>query len=235
MQQSPTYEYSRVHRALELGAIGALPLMLGAMVHKSLGGLDYESPWLGLAIAAAVLAGFIAADFVSGLVHFAADTYGDENTPLLGPNFIKPFRDHHTDPKGITRHDFVEINGNNCIVCLPAGLCAYYGLAADTNPYSALGLLFVASMLLCVFLTNQFHRWAHEDEPPLFVTKLQAWNLVLPRDHHDVHHVAPHDKYYCITVGWLNPILYHLRFFEAIRRVVYWLTPKSSRPHADLS
>ena len=59
------------------------------------------------------------ADFLSGFVHWAGDTVGDESTPVFGPNFVKPFRYHHVDPEDITRHDFVETNGNNCIVVAP--------------------------------------------------------------------------------------------------------------------
>ena len=64
-------------------------------------------------------AGYIVSDFLSGFVHWAGDTVGDETTPIFGPNFVTPFRYHHVDPEDITRHDFVETNGNNCIVAAP--------------------------------------------------------------------------------------------------------------------
>jgi Lipid desaturase domain len=226
MEQSSDYQYSRVHRALEIAAIAALPVMLGFMILRASHGLDDMSLWVAVQLIGVVFGGYLAADFISGFVHFVGDTYGDEATPVFGPNFIKPFRDHHTDPTGICRHDFVEVNGNNSVVCLPLGLIAYFSLPADTHHVSAILLLSLCSMMVWVFMTNQFHKWAHAANPPAVVRLLQAWNLVLPPGHHDVHHRAPHDKYYCITVGWLNPILYHLRFFEAVRVVVAWFVPK---------
>ena len=63
--------------------------------------------------------GLLAADLVSGMVHWAGDTLCDEDTPVLGRHFIRPFREHHVDPKAITRHDFIETNGNNCIASMP--------------------------------------------------------------------------------------------------------------------
>src|ERR1700758_153743 len=73
-------------------------------------------PWVVLT---AVLLGYLAADLVSGLVHWAADTWGSVDLPILGPAVLRPFREHHRDQLAITRHDFVETNGNNCLISLP--------------------------------------------------------------------------------------------------------------------
>ena len=69
------------------------------------------------------------------MVHWAGDTLGDETTPFLGKNFVMPFRQHHVDPKDIARHDFIETNGNNCIVVL-APLASAYLLSCRPRPAS---------------------------------------------------------------------------------------------------
>jgi ubiquitin-conjugating enzyme E2 variant len=48
----------------------------------------------------AALCGWLLADLFSGLVHWALDSFGSVRTPVLGPAFIRPFREHHADPQG---------------------------------------------------------------------------------------------------------------------------------------
>lgn len=168
-------------------------------------------PWLVLT---AALLGYLAADLVSGLVHWAADTWGSPDLPVVGPAVLRPFREHHRDQLAITRHDFVETNGNNCLISLPVlGLALWLAPGPDGG-----GNLFLSSFLLAlvfwVLLTNQFHKWAHLPvPPPPLIAFLQRWHLILPPAHHQLHHTRPFTSHYCITTGWLNWPLNWMRFF----------------------
>jgi ubiquitin-conjugating enzyme E2 variant len=171
---------------------------------------------------AAVASGYIAADLVSGLVHWSADSWGSADLPILGPAFLRPFREHHVDPEAITRHDFVETNGNNALASIPG-----IGLAVLLPNTSALTLFcasFVGGLTLWLMATNQFHKWAHLRRPTGLIAFLQRVHLVLPPQHHGIHHTAPYDKYYCITTGWLNGPLNWIRFFPLLEWVVSGIT-----------
>jgi ubiquitin-conjugating enzyme E2 variant len=208
--------YTRAHRLLEVAAIvlfGALLALLAVRIAGSL----WQAPWtLPLALVAAM----IAADFLSGLVHWGADTWGTAETPLLGSSLIRSFREHHVDPKSITHHDFVEANGNSCLVLLPVVTLA---LALPIAPGASWGL-FGATFLgiLCFFLaaTNEIHKRAHQDTPPLPFRVLQRVHVFLPASVHDIHHESPFARYYCITTGWLNAPLTAIGFFSTVERII---------------
>ena len=58
-----------------------------------------------------VFAALLWADFVSGFVHWLADTYANATTPFVGPKFVKPFREHHIDPLAHAGHAIFEVQG----------------------------------------------------------------------------------------------------------------------------
>lgn len=182
------------------------------------------SVWDSLAIAVACLLGYVGADFVSGLIHWLFDRYGSVDTPVFGKNFVRPFREHHIDEKGITRHDFIETNGNNCIatsvLLVPAMLVPLQG----GHPLALFLVALLTSGALAVFATNQFHKWAHEDHPPAYVATMQRMGLILGARHHSIHHTPPYDRYYCITTGWLNPLLYRVKFYDRLEAVILRLS-----------
>jgi len=178
-------------------------------------------------IVGGVVFGYFLADFASGFVHWACDRYGSGKTPLLGPHFIVPFREHHVDPKGITLHGVIETNGNTSIVAVPVLLMGHFLFDVESaSVFSVFGHLSLISLCAFIFGTNQFHKWSHLDEQDKgpVVTWLQASGLILGSTHHKIHHRAPFETYYCITSGVLNKALHWMGFWWRSERLIFAVT-----------
>lgn len=224
-----------VHRAIEAGAVAvtlslasihAVRLFLGASALAD----GHPSLWLWLA--ASVVAGIFAADFASGLIHWTFDRYGSPNTPFLGKNFISPFRIHHVDPDDITRHGFIETNGNTSLLAAPVLALAF--LLEVNTPALVFAQAATLVTALLVVGTNQFHKWAHMEKPPFPIGPMQRAHLILGRAHHDVHHTFPYEKNYCITTGWLNRPLMAINFWANMERGLALLGAKAHRDAAPV-
>lgn len=209
------------HSFLEHSTSILFPVLLVPNVYFSFDRLyDLELLWLAaLAIPLALVLG----DFVGGLVHWVADTYFSEDTPVVGAALIKPFRQHHLFPRDICTHTFVSIIGNVCILAVPVLSLCLYLLWVSQHGLLAFAILCTALMAAATVGTNVFHKWAHLERPSAGVRWLQRMRLVLEPQHHQVHHTEPFEMHYCITNGWLNPLLNRIGFFrklEALLRFV---------------
>jgi ubiquitin-conjugating enzyme E2 variant len=172
-----------------------------------------------LALAAVSLpVGVLIADFASGVVHWLADEFFHEDTPVLGTLLIRPFREHHRDPLAITRHGWLEVSGNNALVCLPLLAWVWGGTAAAAPgpPWTAV----VLTTTLAVVLTNQVHKWAHAERVPRIVAALQSRGILLSPQRHARHHERL-DRAYCVTTGWLNAPLDAIRLFPRAARLAH--------------
>ena len=180
-------------RAVETAALGLFLALLGLSLQQM------EVPYWSIPFA--LLIAWLLADLISGLVHWALDSFGSVRTPVIGPAFIRPFREHHAEPDAMTRHDFIEVNGASCLGCLPLLLLSLYldGFLHALVLFTCLGIL----------LTNQCHKWAHVPaaENPFLVGKLQRLGIVLRPAEHLKHHTPPYDSNFCTASGWLNPPL----------------------------
>lgn len=205
---------------MELGAIAAFTFLEVTLILR----LGLDSIGRGPLLAIAVTTGAVAMDLTSGVVHWAADTWGRPDWPVLGPLLIAPFREHHADPTAITRHDFVETNGHNMALSVPMYLGGVYALSGPPSlGMTFLGMVFLAGGFF-VGITSQIHKWSHMTTPPAPIRLLQRARLILTAEHHALHHAAPYDRAYCITVGWMNGPLRAVRFFETLERVITAVT-----------
>lgn len=209
-----------VASAIALSA--GLALAHGLLLLSQLAGRDL--PWALLG----ALAGALCADAITGLVHWACDTWGDERTPLVGP-LIRSFREHHRDPGAMLRHDWTFVNREPALAAGAALALLWLAplqQALAPHPAWRAGLL-----ALCVYggAANQLHCWAHAAAPPRAVRALQRAGLVLAPARHAHHHRAPRTRAYCIATGWLDPALDALRVWRGLERGVTRLTGVRAR------
>jgi ubiquitin-conjugating enzyme E2 variant len=186
-------------------------------------------PQAALAIFAGLLCGALAADAVTGLVHWACDTWGSDRTRWLGAALIRDFRIHHRDPDAMLAHDWVSVNAApGAAACVGLGLLAlpawHPELAARPFAYSAM-------LALLVFggAANQLHQWAHAPRVPRWVRGLQQGGVLLSPRRHARHHAAEHTAAYCISTGWLNPLLDGVGAWRTLERVIETLTGVAPR------
>lgn len=207
-------------RSSALVALDALSLIAFALlaVRWALA-IARHVPQHGWTMLGAALCASLLCDLASGILHWGADTWGSERWPIVGKALIAPFREHHVDPQAICRHDLLETNGANALVMLPVVGGAGWLAGHDHGAAVSIATCFGVASLLAV-ATNQIHKWAHCDEVPSAVGLLQRSGIILSRAAHAEHHRAPFDRAYCITHGWLNPLLTRLRFFRALEAIV---------------
>jgi len=199
---------------LAIAVASALWLFLAAR-HVWSGGLD-ASFWWVTALGAAV--GYLAGDFMSGVVHWFCDTFFEEDSALIGRVLIHPFREHHRDPLAMTRHHFAEIAGNSCLALAPVlAIVALLPAPARRLWLGAYAALLVFTLVAVV--TNQLHKWAHMPTVPAYVTRMQRAGLILRPLRHAAHHRTQAEAY-CVATGWLNPFLDRLGFFPAVERTL---------------
>jgi ubiquitin-conjugating enzyme E2 variant len=201
-------------RAVEIGSlVAALALLAANLARLFTTGLLLHW-WTPLVVVSAA----VGADFVSGLVHWAADTWFSETTPVLGRRFLAPFRVHHLNPEDFLRRDAIDCNGDVAMLNVPI-LMAALATPVATEAGGA-GSLALAAFAAAALPTNQVHQWAHMAVPPASVRWLQRHGLILSGEEHARHHREPYVTNYCIATGWCNRWLSAVNFFPSCERLV---------------
>lgn len=196
-----------------VSAAGALLVMHG--IHLTTAPLTlWHLPLIPLA--------WIVADLLSGIVHWTADTWGTEDTPVIGSRFIRPFRVHHLNAEDILARPFFRLNGDVALGVLPI-LGAAFLVSGGVR-------FFLVALAASILPTNQIHQWAHRPVAPRYARALQRVGLILGPAEHRLHHTSPHRSHFCITTGWCNAFLERTRILTRVEERIRPVTRSSARP-----
>jgi len=214
-------KYTRTKRIGEIISVCAYGVLISVSVIRISNVFFLKNIWVFLC---ACVLSMSMVDFFSGLAHWVADTWGSLETPIVGGTFIRSFREHHLVPTAMCKHDVFEVNGDNCMLVAPFLLLT----ASVTPKCNDIYYLFVHTFLMVtcfwVGITNQIHKWTHTYKLPKFVQFMMDIGIILSKKDHAVHHRNPFDKYYCITNGWLNPVLANINFWKRLEGVITFVT-----------
>jgi hypothetical protein len=169
----------------------------------------------------------LSADFISGLVHWWEDAYGNLNFKFIEKSIVKPNIQHHQYPRNFLQNTFFDkvkislITG--IVICL---VLTFYKLLT----IEIVIILFYAAM------ANQVHAMAHRNdkENGTLVVWLQKIGLLQPRIMHDHHHKSPYNLNYGILTNYLNPILSIFKFWDVLELTLAKIGIEHNRNLASL-
>lgn len=158
------------------------------------------------------IAALLAVDFVSGFVHWAEDTFGTEETPVVGRWIVAPNVLHHLDGGAFLKRGWFASNWDLGLAgLLIAGVAWWLGRLDAAVVVFAVGGAFA----------NQIHKWNHAaSRAPLVVRGLWATGVLQRPAHHAGHHGGGKNTHYCVVTPFVNPVLDRLRFWRGLERVL---------------
>jgi hypothetical protein len=179
------------------------------------------------AVLAGLALGAFLADFASGTMHWAFDTYFSEHSAVA--RMVVRVREHHVYPDRIFRYGFFE----------DGGLLAVFGFVFSA-PFVALAVfgeqlpaalrmvavLVGLSLALEIMFMGELHKIGHRTEQGQLLATLQRLHLVMSPEHHLAHHAGEHLTDYCLVNGWADDTLGKLGVFRGFEQLIAVVAPR---------
>jgi ubiquitin-conjugating enzyme E2 variant len=160
-----------------------------------------------------ILSVILITDFLSGLIHWLEDSYGQPDWPITGRLVTQPNIVHHYDPRYFTKHTWLK---SAEVLLGIGGIILVIAALADAFTWH------VALLLLLGINANEFHKWTHQSarERPKIATWLQRVRILQTPAHHAQHHLRGKDTHYCVLTNFVNPVLDKLGFWRTLEASV---------------
>jgi ubiquitin-conjugating enzyme E2 variant len=166
-------------------------------------------------LATGILSGvacLFAVDFITGVIHWAEDTWTAlGRSKLLDTYVVRDNIEHHRKPGGIRSGTYWETN-RVCIALASVIGCAL--MLFGVHAWEAYTIVLLASQ------SNQVHKWAHCANPPRAIRALQRCGILQSPAHHAEHHKRPYASRFCTTTNFLNPALDAVRFWRGLEWLI---------------
>ena len=154
----------------------------------------------------------LAVDFISGLVHWAEDTFGTETTPVLGRWVIAPNVLHHRDASAFVTKGWFASSWDLALISLLVAAVAF-----ATGHFGPGVVLFA----IAGANANEIHKWNHApSRAPLIARCLWAVGLLQRPNQHAWHHAHDKNTGYCVVTPFVNPVLDRVHFWRALEHLV---------------
>jgi len=154
----------------------------------------------------------LVADLISGIVHWAEDTWGAPGkSEFLDKWVVLPNIDHHRRPGKMRQDLYWDTNLVTVVLSAVAGCIL---LLAHVHAWQAYLIVALVSQ------SNQIHAWAHTQNAPAWVRWLQRFGILQSVRHHGEHHKRPYACRFCTTTNFLNPILDASGFWRRLEWIV---------------
>ncbi|KCZ88678.1 fatty acid desaturase CarF family protein [Hyphomonas jannaschiana] len=172
-----------------------------------------------------VLGGLWFADFISGVVHWLEDRYGNPEWPVIG-HTIRENQQHHFTPRSFLKGTLWTRNRE--VLAIGAAFLAAFWAFDVLNAFTVSAVIFGV-------MSNEAHASAHRSPPEngRIITALQKTGLLQSHRHHAAHHRKGKDTHFCVLTNHVNPVLERIRFFQTLEAIVTRVT--GVRPRPDLS
>jgi hypothetical protein len=161
--QSFQGRYSLAFRCVELGAFA---VFFTEMVWLGVR-LSHKAQTHATTMLAALFLGFLTMDFLSGMFHWAGDTWGSVHWPVIGSTVIRTFREFSPDFGDFARHSLANrwIEAENRSGKRQGAFCTGFPTHKESRVFMTLTNTHDNVSTLAHELGHAYHSWVLREQP----------------------------------------------------------------------